>query len=168
MVFISAAALAVIFCLWFCAHQVEQKGKSFRGRRHCRETWFCLRIIDSSCAVYFDRRGKFSLLDVWAFFGRDSMLFILGVNRCRRYRGSFSGDAVAKFGTKVSCHITTEEIFGLIPVQKRYLYCFLRQSVLIPGFDISLSPKLYLRPSWEKLCQKRPILGGATSTSSAV
>lgn len=58
---------------------------------------------------------------------------------------------------QVSCHITTVEIFSLIAVQKRYLCCFLRQSVLIPGFDTSLSPKNELVSIWGQAVSKTTV-----------
>lgn len=108
-VFIIAAALDVIFCLWFCWHRVGRK-ESFSGEEPASEkrgsvsallVSAALTILMGAGSSVYWTYGR-SLAETQTGLEETQSLLFWGLIGVAGIGGLFSGDAAIKFGTKLS------------------------------------------------------------------
>ncbi|MEU4208365.1 MFS transporter [Rothia terrae] len=168
VVFISAAVLAVIFCLWFCVHQVEQKGNPLDGKSAAEKRGSVsallvpavLTILMGAGSSVYWTYGR-SLAETQTGLAETQSLLFWGLIGVAGIGGSFSGDAVAKFGTKISwsaCSVILGASVLLLPFSTSAVWAcvsgvlFGALYTVLCGLTIELG-----RESWPEA------VGGATS-----
>lgn len=112
VVFISAAILAVVFCLWFCLHRVGQKKNSLgedsavekRGSFVALLIPAAITILMGAGSSVYWTYGR-SLAETQTGLGETQSLLFWGLIGIAGVGGSFSGDTATRFGTKVSWSI---------------------------------------------------------------